>query len=94
MHNALISPWLIVDTLGAKGFATRLRRILGVFAAGRILNAKTVRSQAIGRVIWGPSCFVGLRLRHVIWEMSACTESERCRLTKMAGGSGGAEKTW
>ncbi|MBG9388331.1 xanthine dehydrogenase family protein molybdopterin-binding subunit [Caenimonas aquaedulcis] len=33
----------------------RLRRMLGVFAAGRILNAKTARSQAIGGMIWGAS---------------------------------------
>lgn len=33
----------------------RLRRMLGVFAAGRILNAKTARSQAIGGMIWGVS---------------------------------------
>jgi xanthine dehydrogenase YagR molybdenum-binding subunit len=31
----------------------RLRRMLGVFAAGRILNDKTARSQAIGAMIWG-----------------------------------------
>ena len=31
----------------------RLRRMLGVFAAGRILNPKTARSQAIGAMIWG-----------------------------------------
>jgi xanthine dehydrogenase YagR molybdenum-binding subunit len=31
----------------------RLRRMLGVFAAGRILNAKTARSQALGGMIWG-----------------------------------------
>jgi xanthine dehydrogenase YagR molybdenum-binding subunit len=31
----------------------RLRRMLGVFAAGRILNAKTARSQIIGGMIWG-----------------------------------------
>jgi xanthine dehydrogenase YagR molybdenum-binding subunit len=31
----------------------RLRRMLGVFAAGRILNAKTARSQLIGAMIWG-----------------------------------------
>ena len=31
----------------------RLRRMLGVFAAGRILNAKTARSQVIGGMIWG-----------------------------------------
>ncbi|CAN5687791.1 xanthine dehydrogenase family protein molybdopterin-binding subunit [soil metagenome] len=31
----------------------RLRRMLGVFAAGRILNEKTARSQAVGAMIWG-----------------------------------------
>lgn len=31
----------------------RLCRMLGVFAAGRILNDKTARSQAIGGMIWG-----------------------------------------
>jgi xanthine dehydrogenase YagR molybdenum-binding subunit len=31
----------------------RLRRLLGVFAAGRILNARTANSQAIGGLIWG-----------------------------------------
>jgi len=30
-----------------------LRRMLGVFAAGRILNQKTARSQLIGGMIWG-----------------------------------------
>jgi len=33
----------------------RLRRMLGVFAAGRFLNAKTARSQLIGGMIWGMS---------------------------------------
>ncbi len=32
---------------------TRVRRMLGVFAAGRILNAKTARSQAIGGMVFG-----------------------------------------
>lgn len=31
----------------------RVRRMLGVFAAGRILNAKTARSQALGGMIFG-----------------------------------------
>ena len=31
----------------------RLRRMLGVFDAGRILNAKTARSQLIGGMLWG-----------------------------------------
>jgi xanthine dehydrogenase YagR molybdenum-binding subunit len=33
----------------------RLRRMLGVFTVGRLLNAKTARSQAIGGLIWGLS---------------------------------------
>jgi len=33
----------------------RLRRMLGVFSAGRILNAKTARSQLVGGMIWGVS---------------------------------------
>ncbi len=33
----------------------RLRRMLGVFSAGRILNPKTARSQLIGGMIWGVS---------------------------------------
>lgn len=33
----------------------RLRRMLGVFSCGRILNAKTARSQLIGGMIWGVS---------------------------------------
>jgi xanthine dehydrogenase YagR molybdenum-binding subunit len=32
---------------------TRVRRMLGVFAAGRIINAKTARSQLTGGMIWG-----------------------------------------
>jgi xanthine dehydrogenase YagT iron-sulfur-binding subunit len=33
----------------------RVRRMLGVFAVGRVLNAKTARSQLIGGMIWGMS---------------------------------------
>jgi len=33
----------------------RVARMLGVFAAGRILNAQTARSQLIGGMIWGLS---------------------------------------
>jgi xanthine dehydrogenase YagR molybdenum-binding subunit len=33
----------------------RLRRMLGVFAVGRVLNPKTARSQLIGGMIWGVS---------------------------------------
>ncbi|MCF3936115.1 xanthine dehydrogenase family protein molybdopterin-binding subunit [Acuticoccus sp. M5D2P5] len=32
---------------------TRVRRMLGVFSAGRILNAKTARSQCLGGMTWG-----------------------------------------
>jgi xanthine dehydrogenase YagR molybdenum-binding subunit len=32
---------------------TRVRRMLGVFAAGRILNPKTARSQMLGGMTWG-----------------------------------------
>jgi xanthine dehydrogenase YagR molybdenum-binding subunit len=32
---------------------TRVRRMLGVFAAGRILNMKTARNQAIGGMVFG-----------------------------------------
>lgn len=31
----------------------RVRRMLGVFAAGRILNPKTARSQLVGGMVWG-----------------------------------------
>jgi xanthine dehydrogenase YagR molybdenum-binding subunit len=31
----------------------RVRRMLGVFSCGRILNAKTARSQLIGGMVWG-----------------------------------------
>jgi xanthine dehydrogenase YagR molybdenum-binding subunit len=33
----------------------RVRRMLGVFSAGRIINPKTARSQLIGGMIWGVS---------------------------------------
>ena len=38
----------------------RLRRMLGVFNAGRILNAKTARSQAIGGMTFGVNSREGL----------------------------------
>src|SRR6202043_3353748 len=40
----------------------RLRRMLGVFTAGRVLNAKTARSQAIGGMTFG----VGAALTEVL----------------------------
>jgi len=39
-----------VDTVTGE---TRMRRMLGVFAAGRIINWKTARSQLTGGMIWG-----------------------------------------
>ncbi len=39
-----------VDTVTGE---VRVRRMLGVYAAGRILNAKTARSQLTGGMIWG-----------------------------------------
>ena len=33
----------------------RVKRLIGTFAAGRILNAKTARSQVLGGMIWGIS---------------------------------------
>jgi xanthine dehydrogenase YagR molybdenum-binding subunit len=33
----------------------RVRRLLGVFEAGRILNAKTAKSQLMGGMLWGLS---------------------------------------
>ena len=40
-------------TVDTESGEVRLRRMLGVFAAGRILNAKTARSQLLGGMIWG-----------------------------------------
>ena len=34
---------------------TRVRRLLGAFTVGRVLNAKTTRSQLVGGMIWGLS---------------------------------------
>lgn len=36
----------------------RVRRMLGVFSAGRILNPKTARSQLLGGMIWGLSAAI------------------------------------
>jgi xanthine dehydrogenase YagR molybdenum-binding subunit len=32
---------------------TRVRRMIGIFGIGRVLNAKTARSQALGGMVWG-----------------------------------------
>jgi xanthine dehydrogenase YagR molybdenum-binding subunit len=46
----------------------RVRRMLGVFAAGRILNAMTARSQMIGAMIWGiGSAHEGKSRRPALW---------------------------
>ena len=43
---------------------TRVRRMLGVFAAGRILNEKTARSQCHGGMIWGIGSALHESLEH------------------------------
>jgi xanthine dehydrogenase YagR molybdenum-binding subunit len=43
---------------------TRLRRMLGVFAAGRILNEKTARSQCLGGMIFGIGMALTEELMH------------------------------
>ncbi|WP_260598107.1 xanthine dehydrogenase family protein molybdopterin-binding subunit [Sphingomonas endolithica] len=48
-HGAQFAEVAVNATTGE----VRMRRMLGVFEAGRILNAKTARSQAIGGMIWG-----------------------------------------
>ena len=62
-----IKPGKLVDAYSQAGYGAhfaevgvdmdtgeiRVRRMLGVFAAGRILNAKTARSQAIGGMVFG-----------------------------------------
>jgi len=43
---------------------TRIRRMLGVFSAGRILNTKTARSQCIGGMIFGIGIALTEALEH------------------------------
>ena len=43
---------------------TRVRRMQGVFSAGRILNAKTARSQCIGGMVWGIGMALTEELAH------------------------------
>lgn len=47
--SAVYAEVRVDESLGV----VRLNRIVGVYDAGRIANAKTARSQAIGGVIWG-----------------------------------------
>ena len=35
---------------------TRVRRMVGAFGIGRVLNAKTARSQCLGGMVWGIGC--------------------------------------
>jgi xanthine dehydrogenase YagR molybdenum-binding subunit len=51
-HQAYGAQFAEVAVDGDSG-EVRLRRLLGVFAAGRILNARTARSQVLGGMIWG-----------------------------------------
>ena len=53
-RNTYGASFAEVGVDGATG-EVRLRRMLGVFAAGRIINPKTARSQLIGGMIWGVS---------------------------------------
>ena len=43
---------------------TRVRRMLGVYAAGRILNEKTARSQCLGGMTWGIGTALTEELAH------------------------------
>jgi len=43
---------------------TRVRRMLGAFAAGRILNSKTARSQCLGGMTWGIGMALTEELAH------------------------------
>ncbi|GAB3652463.1 xanthine dehydrogenase family protein molybdopterin-binding subunit [Ramlibacter alkalitolerans] len=51
-HQAYGAQFAEVAVDGDSG-EVRLRRLLGVFAAGRILNPKTARSQVLGGMVWG-----------------------------------------
>ncbi|TMV92647.1 xanthine dehydrogenase family protein molybdopterin-binding subunit [Thioclava sp. BHET1] len=42
----------------------RVRRMLGVFGVGRVLNEKTARSQAVGGMIWGVGSALHEELSH------------------------------
>ena len=53
VEAAEIGIWEFDVATGAVTWDGRMRRMFGVFAAGRILNAKTARSQITGGMIWG-----------------------------------------
>jgi xanthine dehydrogenase YagR molybdenum-binding subunit len=49
----------------------RVPRLLGVFAAGRIVNAKTARSQFLGGMTWGSQWRC---TRRVCWIRTSATK--------------------
>jgi xanthine dehydrogenase YagR molybdenum-binding subunit len=54
-HSAVFAEVKVDEQLGV----IRVTRIVSAVAAGRILNAKTARSQILGSVVWG----IGMALR-------------------------------
>jgi xanthine dehydrogenase YagR molybdenum-binding subunit len=56
-QNSILTYGATYAEVGVDAYTgeVRLRRMLGVFSCGRILNAKTARSQLIGGMIWGVS---------------------------------------
>lgn len=53
MHQASYGAHFAEVAVSIVTGETRVRRMLGVFSAGRILNQKTARSQCIGGMVWG-----------------------------------------
>ena len=82
----------------------RLRRMLGVFAAGRFLNTKTARSQLIGGMTWGVSAalmeesidhrygsFIKT-LTSARWTLCFCTKTIRMAAPRHAAAVGPARR--
>ncbi len=55
VYQAAYGAHFVEVAVSAVTGEARVRRMLGVFDCGRILNAKTARSQAVGGMIWGLS---------------------------------------
>jgi xanthine dehydrogenase YagR molybdenum-binding subunit len=53
MHQASYGTHFAEVAVNCVTGETRVRRMLGVFSAGRILNEKTARSQCYGGMVWG-----------------------------------------
>lgn len=53
LHQASYGTHFAEVAVNAVTGETRVRRMLGVFSAGRILNEKTARSQCYGGMVWG-----------------------------------------